>query len=304
MSLYRKVLDWREHCWGLGFIDAGLETVLGGSNYEILWVKDPEWGKRWFADPFILDYNDSQIVVLAEEFSYSLRRGRIARLTINRSDYVIIKCDIILDLNTHVSFPFIFRKGNDIYIMPENSASGALLMYNYSDGMLIPYSKVSEFPLTDATIIRVDNEAYIMSTYIPNQNGRQLSIWKFDDISCRAFGKEIVVNFPSCKARNAGDFFTYKGKTYRPAQDCNKTYGGAMELQRIDYQNNIFTFVSVAVLKPSSKRFHMGMHTFNVYKDLIIIDGAGYRYPSIGGLVNVIYRALSSIKHLLLRHKQ
>ena len=52
-------------------------------------------------------------------------------------------------------------------------------------------------------------------------------------------------------ARPAGPIFAHEGRLYRPAQDCSRTYGGAVVIHRIEALTpEIFREVAVARLDP------------------------------------------------------
>ena len=70
-----------------------------------------------------MDYNEEEIIVLGEEYSDELLRGRIAKLVVDRKTYKLKSWKIILDLPTHLSFPRVVRKNGEIFIHPENSQS-------------------------------------------------------------------------------------------------------------------------------------------------------------------------------------
>lgn len=77
-----KLRELRHNFWNLGFIEEGLADTLKNKNPKIHWVKK-RINDRWFADPFILDVTESEIIILAEEYCYDIRRGRIARVVID-----------------------------------------------------------------------------------------------------------------------------------------------------------------------------------------------------------------------------
>ena len=118
-----KLRELRHNFWNLGFIEEGLADTLKNKNPKIHWVKK-RINDRWFADPFILDVTESEIIILAEEYCYDIRRGRIARVVIDCKTFEEKGFEIILDLPTHLSFPFIIRQNGKVYLIPENSASG------------------------------------------------------------------------------------------------------------------------------------------------------------------------------------
>ena len=110
-KIYRKFTNWR---WEIGFVDNSFTGLVNGEPLKVHWVELP-FRDRWFADPYILDYNDEEIIVLGEEYSDELLRGRIAKLVVDRKTYKLKSWKIILDLPTHLSFPRVVRKNGEIF---------------------------------------------------------------------------------------------------------------------------------------------------------------------------------------------
>lgn len=63
----------------------------------------------FFADPFILNVDDKTIEILVEEFQYKINKGIIVRLLIDLSSYTLIERTIVLECETHLSYPIIYR---------------------------------------------------------------------------------------------------------------------------------------------------------------------------------------------------
>ena len=123
------------YTWDLAYGVYSEEILHEGlKNTKLNKVKNP-YSNKWFADPFILEEDSTSIQFLVEEFDYSVGRGRIARLLVDKGNNEIKECSVILDLPTHLSFPVIYRVDNEIYVHPENSASGASYMYRYDRGV-------------------------------------------------------------------------------------------------------------------------------------------------------------------------
>ena len=53
--------------WNIGFIQNSLDNILQGEDIRVQWVEH-DYKNSWFADPFILDVTDTDIIVLVEEF--------------------------------------------------------------------------------------------------------------------------------------------------------------------------------------------------------------------------------------------
>lgn len=284
----------RSH-WNIGFVEDDIRDVLHADRLDIHWMQ-PWLKDRWFADPQLLSVDDKEIVVLVEEFAYSNRRGRIAKLTVSRADYTLKEMKIVLDLPTHLSFPFIYRKGDDILIMPENCKSDATKMYRYDPATdrLTPVSRVTGIPVTDAVITRTpDGREWMLSTKEPMQNKDRLDVYAFnpDTLSINDTPAQTIT-FASNIARNAGEVFYVDGVMYRPAQDCNKCYGNGVVLQRIDYEGGKFTMTDVNSFHSDYSEMDMGYHTFNMKNGLIVVDGHGYDHK----LAHALVGALGAVK--------
>lgn len=295
--IYHKL---REHCWGIGFIEDTPQNVLNSAQPpHIKWVKNP-YKDRWFADPFILYSDDKSIELLVEEFSYKHRRGRIARLVVDRETMTITDFKIILELDTHLSFPFIIRKDGEVLVVPENYKSGiqSLFKYNADTCKLELQSTLSPGKFTDAVIFKAGGIWQMISTEEPNPNGSDLEYFILDN-NLNIEYKKDQFHFDGRTARNGGDIFRIRKKAYRPAQICDHRYGEGIELQEVVIKDDkIVGFKPIKRILPTCKRWHLGIHTFNISPDdsnLIVIDGHGYRYPLIGSLIEKLARAKRKI---------
>lgn len=284
-----RIRELRHNLWNIGFVEEGLEDALTTNKLNIHWAKK-RIKDRWFADPFILDVTDDEIIILAEEYCYNVRRGRLARVTFDRHTYEEKYFSIILDLPTHLSFPFIHRKDGKVYIIPENSASDSSTIYEYDDcrQALEPLHQVADLPLTDATLFEMKGQHYLWSTMLPTPNGNLLSIYAFDNNTLKIGKRLFTVELPKNTARNAGECFCVNGQIYRPAQDCTVCYGNGVVLQKVDCVDGQWQFTDVNSFYPQSFRLNQGIHTFNHYNGLIVVDGRGYRHPILGRIVNHI----------------
>lgn len=275
-GLYNKIVL---HRWDLAFLENTLEGVLAGNPIRMKRVKYP-FHKRWFADPFILDYDDEKILLLVEDFSDSDKKGKISKLVINRRTMELEDMKTILELDSHLSFPAIIRKEGKIFIYPENSQGGGLWLYDYNEetDKCEKIRQLSERPLTDAVITTRFGDKLIFSTEEPHPNQNKLGVYSLNENDQYVFSRHIL--FDENIARNAGDFFEYNGQIYRAAQECNSMYGHALSIQRITREGGILKMEEVRrIMPPGLSRF--GMHTFNVYKDLIVVDLKVFRYPWI-----------------------
>lgn len=282
---------YTESAWLLGFVPNGLDGLIAS---DIHWINKGKYTNKWFADPFILDLTESVITLLVEEFDYAIGRGRIAKLLVDRHTMVITDCKVILDLDTHLSFPFIWRHNDEIYVAPENYKSGGwnLYRYNRQSDLLEFIVKLSDLPLTDASILNINDSTFVFSTLEPHPNGTTLGVWKaispvFPQLSNDPF---VRIEFNENIARNAGEFFAYNNKLIRPAQESNQTYGHALVFQEINFDDKYITFNELFRYKSPHPKYNKGIHTFNTYNGSAIIDVKGNRYPIIARFITILSR--------------
>lgn len=275
-KLKRNILDVS---WNIGFIEL-TENILSQKKWEIHWLTH-SYKNRWFADPFILSVTNDEIIVLVEEFYDPIHRGRISKLTINRNDYTLKKIDTLLELDSHLSFPAIFRNGDDIYIYPENSETGSITIYKLeNESTLIPYKVLHNEPLTDAILTTEFGDSFILSTKLPKQNGNKLYIYKSDKWN-GTYKCNQEITFTTNTARNAGNLFHLNNKIIRPAQDCNEGYGKGLVFYEINFKEGQFEMKELTRMYPKHSKYDQGMHTFNTFANLAVIDARKYRKPFI-----------------------
>ncbi|MBP5397705.1 MAG: hypothetical protein J6Y32_03595 [Bacteroidales bacterium] len=139
--------------------------ITGVRKLKVRYIKNPP-RDRWYADPFLLDVTEDKFIVLVEEFRYDNPVGRIARLEVDRRTMRITDQKIVLELDTHLSFPIFFREGKDIFLYPENSASGSLNLYKWipEQEIFVLQKRLVDAPLTDAVLFSYNGHSFLLST--------------------------------------------------------------------------------------------------------------------------------------------
>ena len=285
MNIRRLLYD---NHWTLGFPQNSIEGIINGEKLDVKWMQNP-FKDRWFADPFVLGYDEDNIYILAEEYYDPIRRGRISKLSIDRKTYQLMNVEVVLELPTHLSFPAIARINGEVYIYPENGASGELLLYKYNqeNNACIAIKNLADGYLADAIQTNLFDEPFLFATIVPKQNLNELIVFNLSDDK---YIPSHTIVFNENIARNAGDWFEYNGSVYRPAQDCTNAYGGEMVLQKVNYNNGVFKFEHIRRIKESYGSYRLGCHTFNHLDDISVIDVNGYRRPFLAKLGKMIVK--------------
>lgn len=277
--------------WTIGFVRNTLQDIVEGKELKVDWMKH-NYKDRWFADPFVLDADERYIYLLAEEYYMPINRAYIAKLTISRETKELVDTKPILKLRTHLSYPAIIRKGETVYVYPESGQSGRLLLYKYdktSDNLTEGEELLHE-NVGDATITELFGEEMLFCTTPPLYNDEILHVYKKTQEGTFTDSEQIV--FSDKVARMAGDFFSLNGKTYRPAQDCNKSYGNGLVIQEVNHYDGKWVFKEIHRYYSPNKKYPLGIHTLNQYKGVIVVDAVGYWHPMAG-------KILSGLKHII-----
>ena len=98
MNFLQSLRSLNRNRWNLAFFEeASLKNVLSGDYSSVKWMRYAD-KTRWYADPFILRVTEDEIILLVEELSYEINRGRIAKLVVDRRTFKLLSMKIILDL--------------------------------------------------------------------------------------------------------------------------------------------------------------------------------------------------------------
>lgn len=280
--------------WEIGFVEGGLAAVMLDRPMKVHWLKH-NYRDRWFADPFILDVTDDEILVLVEEFRYETGIGRIAMLTVDKRTFVLKTMNIVLELPTHISFPAIWREDDRVFIYPESWKSGKLSLYELKDGRCDPAGAelICDEPMADAIMTKQMGGRKLFSV----QENDKLRVYNYD-AKQNLFVLSHVKPFGKATARNAGDFFEFDDEVYRPAQVCVNRYGEAIEIQRVIWDDNDnYCFVPYKTLYSNHVSLDVGMHTLNSFKGVAVVDVRGWNHA-------LTVKSLIAMKKMLCREER
>ena len=267
--------------YNIGFVTSKLDSIVAHGELNVHWLKH-RCSSSWFADPFIINADDSYIYVLVEEWDSRKRKGHISRLLVDRGSFELVNKDIALELDTHLSFPAYYVKDEKIFIYPENCASGALYCYEYDpiDNKCKSKSLLIDLPLTDAIIFENDHRTFLFGTKHNESAGNGNRLFVFE-LKNGAFVQTDLIVFSDNIARMAGNMFRCAGKLYRPAQESNHSYGHSVSIQEAWFNDSHWHFKEIKRIKSPNKKLSYGFHTFNVYGDLVAVDAFQWYHPTI-----------------------
>lgn len=267
--------------WELAFIDEKVEDVVGGRPIHITKIHNPYFKEYWFADPFILDVDDNNVYVLAEAMPLKqLHKGEIALLTISMEMNAINRVEIVLAEPWHLSFPNIMRKDGKIYVYPESLNSGKLYRYelikdNQGNHALKRVDVLCNAIVWDSEISDVFGEEILFTC---KQDDFHLDIYRWDKRQ-GVFLYSESIDSEQQNMRMAGSLFKVGDKIYCPSQISTPTiYGKAVEIKELSYADGKWQYAPIRRIDHPQEYLLTGLHTFNTYKGVTIIDFHYHNY--------------------------
>jgi hypothetical protein len=273
-ELLHRLLGIRYTCWTL-FISKG--RFLETDPTTLHPVALPK-GEFW-ADPFLFLYEGAYYVFF-ENYSYQHKKGKIScgKWEKNRITEIVD----VLDLEYHLSYPFLFEEEGEIYMIPETGANRQVDIY-----------RCLEFPLKwELHASAFEGESVVDTTYFRDENGQRwlflnkgladycnnLYIYQIDSLKLENIRPHLQnpVIVDTRVARNGGAIFRHKGQWIRPSQNnSHGIYGYGLKLNAIKKMNlEEYQEETLISIKPD---FHKGIeatHHLHQLEDMFVMDGS------------------------------
>ncbi len=239
---------FNKHYWSLYYKD------LGEKKYKA--IKQTKNLNR--ADPFIRVIEDKTYIIF-EEYPVGRKKAYICAGELDKLKNEIVNTTIILEPEYHVSFPFIFDFGKEIYMIPESSQNNSIDIYKFIN---FPYSlqKINtlcaSIKCVDSVITVGEEGSYLLTSILSENDTMGVNnLYKFKIVGQHPSEYKIdwkskqLVSSEYRKSRNAGEILIRSGNKVRVAQDSTIRYG-----------HNIIFF---EILKINDRKYVESLHTEN-----------------------------------------
>ncbi|MDZ4203288.1 MAG: hypothetical protein U1C46_00595 [Bacteroidales bacterium] len=270
-----------EH-WNIGLIDASpAKVAFNWRRYRgrVRWFK-PLPVKLFRADTFFFRHEEKPYV-LCERFDYRTMKGLIELITLDK-EYRFSSAKTAIDGEGHFSFPFTFSLDNQIYCIPETSATGLTNLYRFNpDIKRFEWERVLiNQPLIDPVLVHYQNRWWLFATLPTNASGA-LYLWFAQSLDEPFIAHpENPVKTDVRSSRAAGPFMVLDGFLYRPAQNASRTYGGSIVINQVISLTPLeYIEQQVVELKPDDDWiFSAGMHTIAGDDKITVIDAKRHQF--------------------------
>ncbi|HNQ27797.1 MAG TPA: hypothetical protein PKL92_07755 [Aquaticitalea sp.] len=234
---------------------------------------------RFWADPFIYE-KDGKYYLFIEELLYKEKIGKISVMELDETG-IYTSPKTIIEKNFHMSYPFIFEEGNDLYMLPETSGNRTIELYKC---VSFPYKwepykvLMHDVYAVDSTILRYNGKYWLFCNMVENQGASSLDelFLFYSDSLLDGQWKEHPLNpiiSDVRQARPAGRIFEENGRLYRPSQDSSKRYGYGMKINEIvELTETSYREVVAQSIYPDWEKDLLCTHTLNHSKKLTVID--------------------------------
>jgi hypothetical protein len=262
-----------EH-WSVALLQLDQWEISDGIKQKGMFLL-PDDGKRYYADPFLIAHNGRRWLFV-EEYDYRAGKGIISCAAV---------CENKMDLPSpalvctyHLSYPFVFRHQEEIYMVPETGANRCVELYR---ARVFPFDWVlakvllDKVDVYDATLLWYKDNWWMFCA-VAHEGGSaqdELAIFYSRSLEGPWLSHQLNPVKSDCRsARPAGRVITCDGRLVRPAQDCETTYGSALvwlEIEELTPER--FSEREIARWSGPAMKAD-GIHTFNRDIDVGVMD--------------------------------
>ncbi|MCJ2140550.1 formyl transferase [Methylobacterium sp. E-066] len=263
-----------------------------GRHPETGWTTLPDDGHRFYADPFPLAYAGSTHVFV-EEFPHATAKAIISAVRFGPDGPEGTPVPVLEEPH-HLSYPFVFERDGEAWMVPESSASGTVDLYRatrYPGGWIKEATLLSGVVASDATLLEHAGRWWMFATVRDAAPDAPAGSGSYHDALCLWSAPDFrgpytphpanPVLIDPATARPAGRIVERGGRLIRPVQDCAEGYGRALGLARIDRLDpEGFAQTLIGRIEPGPAWSGSRLHTLNTGGGIECIDGSA-RAPRI-----------------------
>lgn len=265
--------------WNVGVVPLPIGRLLdeqAWADAPIQWLPAPRRAGRMLADPFGVR-TDGGFTVLAEDFDMRVGRGCIVAVEITSAGEERRR-DPVMVAGVHLAYPYVFEHEGEIFCVPDASFQREINLFRaveFPTKWEKAATLIRDWPGVDSTVFRHEGRWWILGGRRGDLPHAKLHGWHAEDLlgPWRPHAVDpLKVDVSS--ARPAGTPFVVDGVLYRPSQDCSRSYGERIVVNRVDELDPLrFREEPVVSFAPASGPFRAGCHTVSALGPVTLIDG-------------------------------
>jgi len=268
-------LFYRE-VWNIGIAKCNIADFLQFPNQKIHWLHHLRC-RLFRADPFGFISKNGEKNILFEYYDHFLRKGEIRAATLD-DNLKITKEKIILQQGHHLSYPYIFSDGKQKFALVESYKAQKMTLYEVSDDASL--TKVKDFfegmKIVDQSIVKHNGKWWLFFTQDDHGN-EKLYLASADNLEGEwKMHPQNPIKNDMTSARCGGEIFSHNGDLFRPSQNCSKTYGGSVVINKITAldEENFSEKEEIEIFPNQLGQCPDGLHHIaSLGENLTLIDG-------------------------------
>ncbi len=278
LPVFKKLRKYESDIWAVGVVKAKAADFLQPPlPKDIVWL-EAQKSYRYLADPHGIWYQE-KLYIFVEALDYRVKKGMIECFILDK-DLNTLEHFLVMEHESHLSYPFILEDQGEIYMIPESSRSGNTWIYKATD-FPKKWEKVCpvipNIPMIDASFIYHDGLWWVFYALSGEENRayKELHIAYADTLLGPWKAHENnPVSVDISLSRPGGRPFIHEGKIHLPVQDCAARYGANINIMRIDTLTpEEYSATKVTMIAPT---FHPaypdGLHSFSGCGAVTLID--------------------------------
>jgi len=233
--------------------------------------------QRRYADPFLFRWR-GRTFLFVEDYHCTTMKGVISAAEIIGDRLAAVPIPV-LERPYHLSYPFVFADAEAIYMLPETTKNNVLELYRavefpwkwQPDSVLI-----KGMALADATPLFHQNRWWLFAAAAEHgtTDHDELFIFYSDQLAgpWRPHSKNPVKS--DCRAaRPAGRIVQNANRLFRPAQDCEETYGsGIVWHEIVELSPSHFREIEISRIRAPRALGIERFHSFDQVGQLQVVD--------------------------------
>ncbi|MCA9073452.1 MAG: hypothetical protein KDA93_00360 [Planctomycetaceae bacterium] len=265
--------------WSVGVWPHDTSSLHGRTIEAIDWYEPrPD---HFIADPCAIE-RDGKLYLFVEEYVYKKQKAHLSVMEYD-SQTGFSEPRKILELDCHLSFPYVFEDNGTYYMIPEQLQSGQVVLYrceDFPDLWVRDCVLLDDFHGADTVVFRHDGLYWMFTT-----NGRagnwdsNLHLLMAEELrGPYVTHPQTPVNITLYGSRMAGPILNMNGRHIRPGQNCVNKYGGSLVLHEITtltpdrYEERV-----IGEVRPNpTDNFGEALHTISMLPTQTVVDGLRY----------------------------
>ena len=237
--------------------------------------------KYWYADPIVFNYKGREYL-FAEQFNRLTGKGSIAVAAAEKTGFTDFK--EVLKEAYHLSYPMVFEKDSEIYMIPESTAGQCVKLYRcneFPDEWTVVTTLFENVLYADTNVVFYQGHYYLITGEMDPKIGSKTKtlIFLADKIE-----KGVLVPMSgndsreySFEERGAGNWITVDGQIVKPTQGGDEnSYGKYLVFSSVSESEPVperkIKRIQTDRIVLNKRKILTGIHTYALSSDFEIID--------------------------------